>query len=630
MIASAVATAPPETETVVSDRTDFVFSRNGLHGVCRATIGAEPVLERWALASEQPSHLPISGVPVTPKTSALPLDDGRIVLVHRGETGTEPHELVVLQPCGDGELRAARLGEIPAVPGGYLLPSPSSASLAFFVALEGPTRSTIWRLSTSAPRVEPIAQVPGSVSGGVWLDDHGDLLAVNQITESHRSSGVVIDLDDGSWRRIWSMSARSTDRIALYSPQSKVLVVTTNTGGEERLGWVHLGSADVHFPENLQRPGYPRRALAFDSRGERLLVDEVDGAVSRLFIYTPTAQRVTALAGSPGTISSPASWVGDLVRFRFSAPSQPPTLATVRVAPEPRWSVSRDGERENESGWADAELVEFPGPAGPIEAIVYGGPGWRRSQHLVLALHGGPLASWRFEFDPLFQCLAAAGVAVVAPNYRGSTGYGDEYQRAAIGNWGGPDLDDVLHLGRDLSSERARHGLAQPVVLGVSYGAYLALLAAGTSPELWSACVALAPFLSGPSLHENGDAEVRRRIETLGGLKNGNGAAGPRDVLRVCPSLSAPLLLVHGTNDLTIPVHQSRMLVRRLLELGRTEGVDFDYVEVACDHREVALAQRAALRQRIVRFCRTQPRLRGVGRTTGGRSKQHQSLATEG
>lgn len=627
MIASAAVTASPETEPVISDRTDFTFSRNGLHGVCRTTIGREAVLEHWALAAEQPSCLPIRGVTVTRKTSALPLDDGRIVLLHRDGTGTAPHEFVVLAPCGDGEFRAARLGEIPAVPGGYLLPSPSPAQLAFFVAMEDPTRSTIWRLS-AAPRIEPIAQVPGLVSGGVWLDGHAGVLAVNQISESHRSSGVVIDLGDGSWRRIWSMSARSTDRIALYSPRSKVLVVTTNVGGEERLGWVRLGDTDVHFPENLQRPGYPRRALAFDDRGERLLVDEVAGAVSRLFIYTPAAQRVRALAGSPGTISSPASWVGDLVRFRFSAPSQPPTLATVRVTPEPRWSVSPGSALEKQVSWADAELVELPGVAGPIEAIVYGGPGWRHCRHLVLALHGGPLASWRFEFDPLFQSLAAAGVAVVAPNYRGSIGYGDEYQRAPLGNWGGPDLDDVCHLGRDLSSERARHGLAQPAVLGVSYGAYLALLAAGTSPELWSACVALAPFLSGPRLHENGDAEVRRRVETLGGLKNDDDVARPRDVLRVCPSLSAPLLLVHGTNDLTIPVHQSRVLVRRLLELGRTEGADLDYVEVHCDHREVALVQRAALRRRIVHFCRTQPRLGGAGRTAGGRSEKQRSLAT--
>jgi len=248
-------------------------------------------------------------------------------------------------------------------------------------------------------------------------------------------------------------------------------------------------------------------------------------------------------------------------------------------------------------------LIELASPAGPIEAITYGGPDWRRCRHLVVALHGGPLSSWRFEFEPLFQCLAQVGVAVVAPNYRGSTGYSNEHLRAVVDNWGGPDLQDVLHVGRGLEGERGRHQLPKPVVLGTSYGAFLALLAASYEPDLWSACVALAPFLSGPSLHRCADVSVRNRIERLGGLKRIDDAIGPRDVLRACTSLSAPLLLIHGSKDQTIPVEQSRLLRRRLSEMGRTEGVDFEYFEADSSHEEVALAWPKVLRQKIVSFC---------------------------
>jgi len=223
-----------------------------------------------------------------------------------------------------------------------------------------------------------------------------------------------------------------------------------------------------------------------------------------------------------------------------------------------------------------------------------------------VALHGGPLSSWRFEFAPLFQCLAQAGVAVVAPNYRGSTGYGDEHLRPVIDNWGGPDLEDVIHLGRSLDSERGHRQLPKPVVLGASYGAFLALLAASHEPEFWSACVALAPFLSGPSLHNCADIAVRNRIEQLGGLKRIDDAIGSRDVLRVCTSLSAPLLLIHGRRDETIPVEQSRLLRQRLSELGRTEGVDFEYLEVDSNHEEVAMVWPKVLRRKVVSFCLAQ------------------------
>ncbi|MDQ3150793.1 MAG: alpha/beta fold hydrolase [Actinomycetota bacterium] len=600
----------PEAAPVIPDRYNFAFSENGRHSVCLLRRGDDDVtLESWTLTAEPAVGRSIPAVEVTEATNTLPLDDGRILLFRSDATDpTHPHDLVLLQPQGDG-FAEHRLGEISALLGGYLLSSPSAAQVAFAVTRDDAEHSTIWRLSASPPWIERVVQVPGCLSGGVWLDGDAGVLAANLISESHRCSGIVVDLAEGSWRRIWSVSDRSTDRIVLYSPRSTLLVVSSNAAGEERLGWGWLGERTVHFPDALHRPGYVRRALALDSAGERLLVEERHGAVSRLFTYTPADQGLQQLDGPQGTASSPASWVGDLIRFRFSTPDHPPTLATVRLAAKPRWSLSRTGEPVDQAAWAPAELVELQGPAGPIEAVVYGGPRWRQCRHLVVALHGGPLSLWRFEFDPLFQCLAAAGVAVVAPNYRGSTGYGDDHLRAALAHWGGPDLDDVLHLGRDLGQDRARRGLPKPVVLGASYGAFLALLAACHQPATWSACVALAPFLSGPRLHENArGAAVRDRVAALGGLVHGDDAAGPRDVLAVCSSLSAPLLLIHGTRDLTIPVEESRTLARRLSGSGRTQGADFEYLEVDSDHTGVALAQRNALRQRVVRFCRTRLR----------------------
>jgi pimeloyl-ACP methyl ester carboxylesterase len=613
-------TSPQEATQVFSDRFNFAFSDNGRWAVCLRTTDQNLALDIWTLATQKTIYRPVPNVTTTRETDALPLDDGRVVLFRadtRGASGV--HELGLLQHRSGDEIVLQRLGEIPALLGGYLLPSASSAQLALVVTLDDPDYSVIWRLAGSPLRAEPVMRVPGLLSGGVWFDGDAGLLVVNQTSKDCNCSGIVVDLVDQSWRRIWSVSDRSVDRIVLYNPRTKLFVATTNASGEERIGWGFLSEQSVRFPEALHRRGYARRALALDQRGERLLIHEVAGAVSRLFIYNLADDHLEPLASPPGVISSPASWVGNLIHFPFSAPRQPPTLATIRIGRSPRWTVSQAHEFDSQpsrpptdrqrrgptpqSGCAPAELLEFQGLAGSIEAIVYGGPDWQRCEHLVIALHGGPLSSWRFEFAPFFQSLVAAGVAVVAPNYRGSTGYGDEHLRAVIGNWGGPDLDDVLHLGRRLQKQRARLQLPRPVVLGASYGAFLALLAACKEPQLWSACVALAPFLSAASLHETADVAVRNRIEQLGGLRRIEDARGPRDVLQVCESLSIPLLLIHGTADERIPVTQSRMLRRRLRELGRTEGTHFDYLEVDSDHTGVILAQSTALRYRVISFC---------------------------
>ena len=590
------------------DRFHFAFSANGRHGVCVTADDAGGwALECWALAVERPIRRTIRDVPVYPGARVLPLSDGRILLLQRGEQGAaHRHELMLLTPSFRAtEVR--RLGEIPARFGCELLASAGSGQLGFAVAVEDPEHSTIWRVSSAEPSLMPIVRVPGVLTEGSWLGR--DAIALNQTSESRRCSGVVVDLAGGSWRRIWSLSDTSNDRIVASCPRSKLLVVSTDTTGEERLGWGVIGESNVRFPGVLHRSGHPRRVLTLDDRGERMLVHEMAGAASRLSVYTPALDRLETLDGPPGIISSPARWTGDLIRAPFSAPACPATLGTIRLGEPSRWSSAIGQRPAGEPGWANADLVEVPGGSGPIEAIVYGGPDWLHSPHLLVALHGGPLSAWRFEFDPLFQRLAAAGVAVVAPNYRGSTGYGDEHLRSVVGDWGGPDLQDVLALGRTLERARAGRRLRAPTVLGASYGAFLALLAASTEPELWSACVALAPFLSAPRLHADADIGVRHRVERLGGLTPTDDGRGPRDVLSRCRSLWAPLLLVHGTKDRTIPVEQSRTLRRHLLELGRTEGVDLEYLEADTDHDGVVQTRTEALRQAVVRFCLGAPGL---------------------
>lgn len=587
------------------NRSHFAFSGNGRYGACLRTCDSDLTLESWTLTSEQARCQPVSDLEFGREADLLPLDDGRILVFHTGgRSAAFRHELALLHPQG-GSRALQRIGAIPAPWGGHLLPSPNSDQLGFAVTLDDLEHSTIWRLPASAAPPEPIMQVPGSLTGGVWLDGEALVLGINQTCDGSRCSGITVDLSQGSWKRIWSVSDTSSDQILLYSPHSKLVIVSSNVSGQPRLGWARLGAPTVHFPGTLYRAGYVRQALALDDRGEQLLVHEVTGATSRLLVHTPLEDSIETLPTPPGTISAPASWAGEAIRFGFSSPSHAPTLATVRLGPERRWSLSRRPELDVAPGGPQAELIEVEGPAGPIEAIVYGGCAWQQSEHLVVALHGGPLSSWRFEFEPLFHHLSAHGVAVVAPNYRGSTGYGEQHLRAVVGNWGGPDLDDVLELGKSLKKDRESRQLPRPIVLGVSYGAFLALLAACREPELWSRCVAVAPFLSAASLHYQATVAVRRRIEQLGGLRQIEDSIGPRDVLRTCATLSVPLLLMHGIEDGTIPVEQSRMLQRRLLELGRTEGVDFEYVEFDTDHAGLVRAQPPELNQRVIRFCLT-------------------------
>jgi hypothetical protein len=321
-----------ETVLGTSGRFKFSFSENGRYGTCLRTNRDELVLESWTFSAEEARSRTIPDVVVDAETCALPLDDGRIVVLRTSKGNpSQTHALALFQPRED-DFCWEWLGAISSLFGAYLLPSPSVSHLGFVVALDS-GHSTIWRLSTSPPRIEIVAQVPGFLRGGVWLDSDANILAVNQTCGRYPSNGIAVDLTHGSWKQIWSRSVTSADQILLGSAQSKMIIFATTTSGEERIGWAVLDDWTVHFPGILHRPGYERRAVALDDRGERLLVREVVGGMSRLFIYTPADDSLVSIAGAPGTISSPACWTGNFIRCRFSAPAQPPTLATVRLTP---------------------------------------------------------------------------------------------------------------------------------------------------------------------------------------------------------------------------------------------------------------------------------------------------------
>lgn len=198
---------------------------------------------------------------------------------------------------------------------------------------------------------------------------------------------------------------------------------------------------------------------------------------------------------------------------------------------------------------------------------------------LIVLPHGGPWArdSEDWEYVPWRQPLAELGYVVIQPNFRGSDGYGKEWESASDGNWGERMQDDL----NDAVAHLASQGLIDPkrvCVMGWSYGGYAASRAAQRDGEKFRCAI------SGAGVHDL-PAMVAYDRDYLGdyGAKNALGAAGK--LTAVSPGLhpkqySAPILIVHGEKDRRVPVLQSRNLVKRLKNAGKVEGRDFVYVEI--------------------------------------------------
>ncbi|HYI48340.1 MAG TPA: S9 family peptidase [Allosphingosinicella sp.] len=194
-----------------------------------------------------------------------------------------------------------------------------------------------------------------------------------------------------------------------------------------------------------------------------------------------------------------------------------------------------------------------------------------RDLPLVLMPHGGPFSRDSWEFTPWVQFLASRGYAVLQVNFRGSTGYGRAYVERGFGQWGSGMIDD-LEDGVDWLAGQNIIDARRVCVMGASYGGYVALWAPIRRPDRYRCAISFAGIsdLRALLLYDNRQfaaprysREWRRRVQ--GEERTDLAAISP---LRQAERVRVPVLIAHGTRDRTVPVAQSRNLVRALTRPG--------------------------------------------------------------
>ncbi|MDB5683864.1 MAG: peptidase prolyl oligopeptidase active site domain protein [Sphingomonas bacterium] len=217
----------------------------------------------------------------------------------------------------------------------------------------------------------------------------------------------------------------------------------------------------------------------------------------------------------------------------------------------------------------------------------------------IVLPHGGPDARDEWGFDWLSQFYAARGFAVLQPNFRGSSGYGDEwFQQNGFRSWK-VAIGDVVDAGRWLIAQ----GIADPARLGIvgwSYGGYAALQSAVVEPTLFKAVVAIAPVTDLAALKEESRgwsnfAVVQDYIGSGPHIREGSPAQN-------AARIKAPVLLFHGGLDRNVGIGESRLMADRLKDAGvKHELVTWDKL----DHYLEDAAARTEMLRKSDGFLRT-------------------------
>ena len=392
--------------------------------------------------------------------------------------------------------------------------------------------------------------------------------------DQNRSSEIRVASVDGGEARRLAGTPDMHDRGPEWSPDGQTIAYGSETSGFYEL---HVVGRDGSNERQLTSAGADHGDQEWHPDGTRLVA--VRGERNRFQLVS-----VDAADGSTEELARGGTWIsphwtaeGDIVAaYEDHATPQelrriaPGAAARTIYAPAPKAIRSAPHAELEDITYKSFDGLEIHGflmrPRGasadsPVPAVVYP--------------HGGPTDAYTDAWDGHAQYFVDKGYAWFAINFRGSTGYGREFERRNHGVWGVDDTKDCLAAADHLSTldwiDGERLG-----IFGGSYGSYMALASVTEDPEhrfrcavpKYGDCDITTSWAQGD---RDGVQDLERMMGTPAQAREAYVAGSPYHHLE---NIEAPLLIAHGELDERVSPQQSEQLVVGLRRLGKT----FEYV----------------------------------------------------
>jgi dipeptidyl aminopeptidase/acylaminoacyl peptidase len=254
-------------------------------------------------------------------------------------------------------------------------------------------------------------------------------------------------------------------------------------------------------------------------------------------------------------------------------------------SPEDLWVASITGKEARrltdlnpqikEFSLADTEVITWKSADGfEVEGILIKPLGYEQGKRYptILQIHGGPYARFTYGFEPRAQFFAANGYAVLMPNPRGSTGYGNKFATANVKDWGGKDYQDLM-AGVD---EVIKRGVADPnrlAVMGGSYGGFMTFWVI-TQTDRFKAAIGHAGISDWYSFHGQSDIPALMEYGFGGVPWIARETYVKYSPMSFVDRVKTPLMITHGEQDRRVPIAQAEQYYRAL----RKRGVEVVFV----------------------------------------------------
>lgn len=493
-----------------------------------ADKGGRQVFDLYSLPTGGGDPVNLTSTDEVSEMAPIPSPDGHFLTIARREATAPSYDIALF----DLASRKVRLLTHEATDGIQWLPVAVSRDNRYILANRFDWSLTVGEVylldvaTGKATRLTP----EGVYARGGDISPDGRLVSASVENKAGVRQAVIIDLNT---RAALPLAHSEWEQTAgRFSPDGRAVIVTTNVDGRDSLLLYDVASHRLHtlkVPAGVNSTGgYTTGLPSFSPDGRRLLFPHSSGAEPLdYWVYDLTKNGVARITDLRGTLAHAL-----------------PRTQVVHY-------VSSDGTIISAMLWMPYNLKRD----GTAAAVVLP--------------HGGPTGQVTDFFDRTAAALASHGYVVIAPNFRGSTGYGRAFLDANRKDLGGGDLMDVA-AGADFLVRTGYVDAKRIGITGGSYGGYMTLMAISKMPERWAAGVEMFGIVNWRTMWEHGAPQNRRYQARL----IGDPATDPATYDRLSPltylsRARAPLLVLQGENDPLVPVGEARQVVETLERGGQ-------------------------------------------------------------
>lgn len=476
--------------------------------------------------------------------------------------GSESFDLYAWEPAGGGHTNLTP--DTPdALQPNYAW-SPDGRQIAFLSDRAGHFAAYVMP-ATGGP-ARPVFQ-PGRPAWDVHWSPSGGWLAIEVEGRGQDYYTYLVPLAGGPAVPIGRDGEPIPGRDARWAPGARPrLAFVSDLSGWHNVGLYEVESGEIEWltegEGDKEQPAWSPAAVPGEAGGPRLAYVVSHGPLTELAVLDLARRQETRYRLGPGVHHRPR-WTpdGEGLLFVFESPGRPADLWQLSLSEGSFRQLTQSlPAGVAPEAFVEPERVDYPSLDGiRVPALLYR-PQSTAGAALppaVVYVHGGPNWLAQVTWDPAVQHMVGRGWAVLAPNYRGSTGYGRDWQLANRFDLGGGDTGDVA-AGADYL---ARRGLADPrriAVTGRSYGGYLTMTNLTQYPDRWAGGSAVVPFLNWFTGHANSRPDLQHwDLENFGHPERDRDLYYERSPFFFLDRIAAPVQLISGAHDPRCPASES-------------------------------------------------------------------------